>query len=667
MKVKCIVDNKSYKSKPKGYETGGIIKRMTIDTANDYSIEDIKRKILTGKTIRPSYCGGKEETWISQQMFMIDIDNEATLTDDIVLNDYVKMVEGKKNKVRFLVGSEQHRSHEQILNHCKQINLIPTFIYTSFNHKSEQHKLRLVFVLDKEINDINIAKKIQLYLMNSIGDVDEQCKNLNRIYYAGKEIVFDNGNILNSDKLIELSKEIIIENSTNKVAKKVTTSKVGERVDIILNEYNNSPNILSTLSQEPHEQYNLKALRDRNSIFLKKKLNNSPIEFDSSAEFWYHIYHNINIGELLEIKYPKSFKCILHYDKNPSASIFQNDEGIWLYKCFGGCNTTMNIKQLIETLGNFKSEYKAINFIKEIFNLSIKETDWSIEQKTNLDNILYKLDMNNFAELCPQTDKNIRYIKNLFIAMIQIAKNNVYGENYCNSDGDVVFFVSLSELGKIMNVSPTHLNRISQRIAVLVYHDLIRKLDDDKIPEIMLKKAQAISIDKGHDKRVNFYAIPSWVFEQLKQIELRGIRWKDKGYTIKGVSYEMFYRGDGLEVAQNIYPQHKKVTKDIIDTDTGEITTRIVDRTVPKKSIERVDDIVDSFNKLIAKKGYTSEKELIYYLSSEYRWEVTEMQLKRIRGQLNKLGFKRIRANKQIKEQYGIASNGYPFIIVKGD
>lgn len=659
MKVKCIFDDKCYAAKPEDKEVGGIINRMTIDKAKEYSIDEIKENILKGKTIRPSYCGSKEESWISQQVFMIDIDNEAKLTDDIVLGEFVKLVDGKKDKVRFLAGSEQHRSYEQVINHCKQINLIPTFIYTSFNHKPEQHKMRLVFVLDKAITDLNVAKKIQLYIMQSIGNVDEQCKNLNRIYYGGKEIVFDSDNILNTDSLIELS---------NKAAESISNKHTPKRVNNILNKLHNSPNILFTFSQNPDKYYNIRAIKERNVEYLRNKINHKPVVFDSDAEFWHYVFHEINMAELLEIKYPNSFRCLFHEDNSPSASIFRNDEGVWIYKCHSSsCDLKMNVKQLIEKLGNFKSEHKAIEFIKAIYDLSIKESAWSIEQKANLDSILHKLNMNIFTELCPQANKNIRTIKDLFVTMVQIAKDNVYGENYCNSDGDVVFFVSLSQLAKILNVSKTNINRISQRIAVLVYHDLIRKLDDDKIPEVLLKKAQAISIDRGHDKRVNFYSIPSWVFEQLRKIEMQGIKWKEKGYTIKGTSYEMFYRGDGLEVAQYIYPQHKKVMAKMVDEDTGEIIKKPIDRTVSKSNIEITNELIKAMNNLIMENGYVTEDDVIDNLSEKYPHKIIEVQLKRIRGQLNELGFKRIRANKEIKKQYGITGNGYPFIIIRDD
>ncbi len=39
---------------------------------------------------------------------------------------------------------------------------------------------------------------------------------------------------------------------------------------------------------------------------------------------------------------------------------------------------------------------------------------------------------------------------------------------------------------------------------------------------------------------MNFYAIPSWVIQQLKTIEDNSNRWKDNGYRIDGVSYDMF-------------------------------------------------------------------------------------------------------------------------------
>ena len=704
MKIKLIIDKVNYQTKP-STDIGAIINRMKIDNVKEYSIEEIKKSVLDGKTIRPSYCGGQETDWISQQVFMIDIDNKPVKPKKMSDNEYEILTE------QYL--KENHKTYDEIIEHCKKINIIPNFVYTSFNHKENHHKMRLVFVLDKVIIDENTAKKILLYLMESIGEVDEMCKNLNRIFFAGKNIVFDSGNILDSDYIIDLSNSIILEDSKeNKV--KVKKNKInnnkenkvkdlmvkypklynkdykikdivrGLRVTNIYTYRSYSFNLIVTLSQrfgnpsrakvlgnpKPSssikERYNIKALINREAEYLQTSLNCDPIVFDNKEDFWYHIYYNINMAELLEFKYPSSVKCLFHKDSNPSASIFQTNEGKWLYKCHSGkCGVSMNTKQLIEKLGGFKSEYRAIEFIKTIFNLSIKETQWSIEQKTNLDLIINTMNLNKFMDLCPQTDKNIRYVKELFLVMAGIAQNNIYGENYMNSDGDAVFFVSLGELARITKTAANNLKRISQRLAVLTYHDLIRKLDDDKIPPKMLAKAQAIAIANKTTQRVSFYSIPSWVFDQLNNIESQGVKWKQNGYTVKGTSYEMFYRTEGLEVAQNIYPQYKKVASKDINYETGEIIESVKDRTTTKKSDERVENIVSVVEKLVSEKNYTTEKEIVLYLSKEYKWEVTEIQLRKMRGELEKIGYIRVRANKELKEKYSVQSNGYPMIICK--
>jgi len=129
----------------------------------------------------------------------------------------------------------------------------------------------------------------------------------------------------------------------------------------------------------------------------------------------------------------------------------------------------------------------------------------------------------------------------------------------------------------------------------------------------------------------------------------------------------MFYRTEGLEVAQNIYPQYKKVASKDIDYETGEIIESIKDRTTTKKSDERVENIVSVVEKLVSEKNYTTEKEIVLYLSEEYKWEVTEIQLRKMRGELEKIGYIRIRANKELKERYSVQSNGYPVIICKDE
>lgn len=606
-----MLEETQFKSKPKGKQIGTIQNNMK---AVEITPQELSRKLISGCSFRPALLNGKgNDDWVSQQIIALDFDANTTI--------------------------------EEELDRCKKLNILPNFGYTSFSHTEDNHKFRLVFMLEIEINDTEIMNSVMLKFKSLFLNADKQTFHLGRLFFGGKRLIY--------------------EGFENTIHVNNKGSLYTERVDKISNEYNNtnSFNILATLSQSDEKvdddcDYNLKALRNRDVDFLRSQFGVNNIEFDTEQEFWYYIYR-INMPEVLGMKYYKSFKCFVHDDQNPSASIFENDDGVWIYKCHSDkCigKKGMNIKQLIETLGSFKSEYRVIKFIKDSFNLSIKESEWSIEQKANLDNIISQLSMGELANVCPQTIKNIRYVKELFVTMVTIAKRNIYGENYCNSDGDVVFFASLSEIAKSMNASSNHLNRISQRLSVLIYHDLIRKLDDDKIPPKMLAKAQALSIKKDQKKRVNFYSIPSWVFEHLCNIETRGNKWKSNGYTIKGASYEMFYRTEGLEVAQYIYPQHKKIT----------IDNEVLDRTTNEASNDRTNDIVKNILKEIGIKDYATEKEIIDNLGGKYGKRLIETQIKKsLQEILDGYDLQRVRANKVLKQQYGIASDGYPFIIVK--
>lgn len=175
------------------------------------------------------------------------------------------------------------------------------------------------------------------------------------------------------------------------------------------------------------------------------------------------------------------------------------------------------------------------------------------------------------------------------------------------------------------------------------------------IPKVLLKKAlQYTSGDKNH---VNFYTIPSWVIEQLKKIEYKGIRWKEKGYRIAGISYDMFYRAEGFDVAAYLYPQYKK-KKD----EHGEI----VNRTTTQTSDERTMKIAEVILNCVQNNGYCTEREVVYILGFQYRYEVTEIQIKRCLNEIMDLyGLKKVKVNKLLKTQLGINSDGYPNVIIR--
>ncbi len=579
------------------------------------TISDLAIGLSSGCSFKPAVLNGtKSESWIQQQVFALDFDHGTTIKSELA--------------------------------RCEELGLKPCFVYTSFSHTPDaaEDRFRMVFITDSVITDRLVRNKLQKTLIGTFPNSDKVTFDEARLFFGGygKMPLHTNYDArINAEYVINeyYCDEYEIEERSKRPANKKSPK---EKIELGANDSGRYSNI--------------QALKENNESYLRDKLGYEPIQFDNKEEFWHYVYHELDIAELLEVDNPKSFKCIFHEDNNPSASIFLTKDKVQVYKCFSECHPVMNIKQVIESVGGFKSEYKAIRLLKSIYNLSIAESQWSTEQKENLDNIIKEILTNNFENICPQADKNNRYTKSLFLALLEIAKENVYSENYCNSNGEVVFFTSYSHLAKLIGTAQNHLNRIGARIKILAYHNLIRQLPDEEIPKQMREKAYEIARKKGH-QRIEFYAIPSWVIEHLKNVEDRAISWKKNNYTSKGISYEMFLRTEGLETAQRLYPTYKYVK------DKGGNT---ITRGTTKASDDRTMIISEIILGLIEKKGYATEKEIIICLPDTYKKYIAEKQIKKSLAEIMDMyGLIKVTANKVLKETYRINSDGYPKIIIK--
>lgn len=619
IKIKCTFSSLRFKNKP---DSDGARKVQCDLKPTNITIKDLSDALVHGASFRPGVLYGRSKNdWKEQQLYGLDFDHNTT-------------IEEKYNKAIML-------------------GIKPCFMYTTFSHSEEEHKFRMVFCNDKVITDGNYRDKLQATLMGVMEDADPVCRNRDRLFFGGKghTVLYpDYDTRINAESIIEKywndDFEQYISNAKPKSKKKKDGTAAG-----IKNKGTDTAKERFT-----YENLNVKAIKEHDIEYLRKVLAHDPIEFENKNEFWDYIYSELDIAELIDIDDPRSFCCVLHDDHNPSANIFTTQNGVQKYRCCSE-NLTLNIKQLIELLGDFKSEYKAIQFIMNIYNLSIKESQWSIEQRENIDLMISNITLNKFKELCPQADKNIKYAKDTFLMMLSIARNNIYSEKFSNNDGEIVFYVTNKKLSEYLGKSNSQkkIDKVSKYVKMLVYHDLIRILDNDQIPKELLKNA--LKYTNGNKNRANFYAIPSWVIQQLSTIENNGVRWKEKGYRIAGISFDMFYRSEGFDVAASIYPQYKKKKNEY-----GEI----VDRSTTKASDERTLKISEIILQCIQRKGYCTEKEVVYILGNKYRYEVTETQIKRSLNEIMDLyGLKKVKANKVLKEQYHIKSDGYPNIIIE--
>lgn len=630
MKIKCMLDNKRYANKPQGREIGVITNRLE-KSSTEINIEDLMNNLVKGCTFKPSLLIGKKETdWVNQQLFALDFDENTDIQSE--------------------------------LNRCNELNILPVFGYTSFSHTEEHHKFRLVFCANEVITDYNIAKQLQLTLMNVFNNCDDKCKNLSRLYFGGKSIIYKGVDNLMDYKSV-LDKYPTIKEKSDVGFSPRNSKDIGCITSTIT--WGKSPKTLNINKEDKEDKYyNIKALRDRNVEYLKNKINNPKIILENNQAFFDYI-KSYDLGRLLELSYPTSFRCILHEDNNPSAGIFVNEEGTYIYHCFS-CGVSYNIINLIEVLGNFKSRPKAYKFMRDIFNLEIMETEWQKEQKEILDENLRVLRNGELELNCPQTYKNIKRNIRYLEELIMIAKDNVYSDKFVDNDDNVIFFASNSYICKQLHLSQNSSVEVTKKNVLFTYHNLINKIADNNIPEEMLSKSQAISAnseDKNKKYRhVNYYSIPSFTTNLYKNIETQGIQWKDNGYTMQGVSREMFYRSEGESVANKLYPQYTHVY--------DKNQQQIVERTVTNNSQELTNKIVQIIFDILDKQLYVIEKEIAYILMKDEEINVgkrqAENQIKKsMKEIIDSYDLMRIRSNKQIKETLNVVENGYPFIIVK--
>ena len=157
--IKCMLDSKSYLVKPQGKEIGAITNRLEKSQV-EISIKNLADKLIKGVTFKPSLLNGKKETdWVQSQLFALDFDENTTI--------------------------------EIELERCKDLNIFPCFGYTSFSHTEENHKFRLVFCTDEVISSYEIALRLQLTLMSIFENCDEKCKNLSRLYFGGRKLIYE--------------------------------------------------------------------------------------------------------------------------------------------------------------------------------------------------------------------------------------------------------------------------------------------------------------------------------------------------------------------------------------------------------------------------------------------------------------------------------------------
>lgn len=628
--IKCMYFNHRFKDKPQGKQCGWVQKSLT---QVNITVENLADALVHGASFKPGVLAGgnKAENWIEQQLFGLDFDDGIRI--------------------------------EEAYNKVISLGITPCFMYTTFSHKEEHHKFRLIFCNDTIITDGNIRDKLQATLMGVIGGIDEVCFNRDRLFFGGKgHIVLypDYETRINAESIIEKywndDFEQYISNAKPKSKKKKDTTAAGiknkDRKNKNLIVYEDNTDAISTLNipllQErlgikgdligtDRRRYSLLVPTQSPEAEKSGRCENGVYQFQSEAEMYNYI-NSIDLQKYLGVP-SGTFCCILptHEDNKPSAHIYITDDGTQIYKCFG-CNQARTIISITEQLAHCKRS-EAINFIKRVYGIDYKPSEW-VEQQRQLmiDSALY-LDSEEFKETFPQINKLIRTRKaDIQKILMHMTK---YISDGLQLDGKPLFFASLTSLMKVCerNSKP----KMSQSITLFALLNMLNKVELNCIPEDELKKAKQISAKYGFKKIVNFYQIEEYGFTTLEDSEKIAATLLDNNMTLKGLSREYILRTFGVDLADKVYPQFKfenrQGTSAKSDYLTGEIALVV---------LETIKD-----------QGYIFERDVNLNGTIGTQWK------KSIQEILDSYGLRRVKLNKELKEKYGIKTNGYPCIIIE--
>lgn len=193
MLIRLNVQPLSWKRKPTNNEVAYRIRNDLAKRTLDISPEDLADGIERGYTFTEGAMNGTtEESWLSQQLLCVDIDNGTSVTLRDENGKAITDQEGKE--VRKFYPIENPLTVSEALAVIEPVNIEPYFVYYTFSNEKtyKEHgvnRFRIVCVLDRPITNPDKMREYKTnfaYLFNSYrkGCADTSTKDLARLYFG---------------------------------------------------------------------------------------------------------------------------------------------------------------------------------------------------------------------------------------------------------------------------------------------------------------------------------------------------------------------------------------------------------------------------------------------------------------------------------------------------
>ncbi|WDI23835.1 hypothetical protein PUW21_12540 [Bacillus subtilis] len=622
--IRLMVHPKQYSTKPSKEETA-FINNTVLKNPVTITVKDLADSLSSGQSIVTSYLHPNKNTitrseqfWKSQQFVALDFDNEKFIID--------------KNKKRVKIKDIRLTWEDAQQNSF--FNQYAAFAYKTFNFKEDHPKFRVCFIFEQPFLNLDKCKETINRLLELFPMADPISNQGNRLFYGGTDLhVFNYENTLPIDPTLWLSIYSYNLLYLNEGSKPKSTNR-HKKIHIDIKDKNKISGV------QINKNRNLNLIKNLDAHSLANIVNSKSIELHNLTQINDYIKKQ-DLRTFLGVS-SSTFHDIFHEEQSPSASVYKSNTGSghWLYKChsasFPFCGTIFEVVEKLTGLTRLQVK----NFLMEVFKITLKESELQMELKAEIDEYKYILQSPDFREMYPNAFKLLnkhRYIDDFYI-ILDLAKQNLSGNIH---DKRKLFFHSLKTIAESLGRSePT----TSSRITFFVFLKMLCKLNDDEIPDKILKIQKKNQRKNKFKRRNTMYEIRDYSSSLFQEIDNRCKEWNEKGLTTKSMNREGIYRNFGKAEADRVFPQDKNTE-------------------LPQLHDDVVKQLTVTLNKLVQLKGWTTEKEVtqetVLFFKGQKQLK-SDLIKKSIGGLLDSYSLKKISCTKKIKEQYGITEDDMP-------
>jgi len=399
-------------------------------------------------------------------------------------------------------------------------------------------------------------------------------------------------------------------------------------------------NISESITQTTSEKKNARFRYAKPTATKSKSI--SPRVFTNYKQLFDYLTKEISMFDYLQEFHnlvgnnQRSFCCIIHPDKHPSASIFKVDSGVELYCCNAtSCGFKGNIIQVVSELKEC-SRSEAISIICKNLNIEYKvdtrlKSILEDNKHTITDDIQY-----SHTDLYNSMYRYTKTLKELHDIAIDSLE-------YSSTAGKFLFTSSIQHIAQRMGKRDK--KKTSTDIAFLCLLKLIEKVDldtDADVPKEYEKYVKRFQNKHNKDNYITVFSIPSYTYKVLTECEGVAKQVKEKGLRKTHFSYESVANAFDKATADRVFPQIKG------------------------KSVRSIDNfLLQTLNILLEKDGYFTLNTVKDFYSDNEVFFSEKTYVRQIPAIMQQLNLEKVKASKKIKEEYKILSVGYPYIFIK--